>query len=204
MGKFEDKVKELEKTEPYYFNEENFSRKNSALDFFYYYYNFIIKYTNSDEKKVIEDGKTLVNKDSEKYGIFETSIGPKCIVPKPNNVGDDLKSIELLTKFAYYISHNKTLKYDISSDVIPAFNQYHFLYENDRDLLDIYMLYKKNIAIKVAHTKDINNKEENLKKIYSYLVLEKRKKDYDIRYLNYINCNYKNVPKTLRYNDYSI
>lgn len=204
MGKFEDKVKELEKTEIFHFNEENFARKNSALDFFYYYYNTIINYTDSNIKKVLEEGKTLVDRDSEKYGIFETSVGPKCIIPKPNTVGDNLKSIELLTIFTQYISHDKTLKYDISNDVIPTFNQYHYLYENNRDLLDIYILYKKYIAIRVAHTKDIKEKEENLKKIYSYLVLLKRKKDYDIKYLNYINSNYKNVPKTLRYNGYSI
>ncbi len=203
MNNFEVKTKLLEENDLIYFNRENFETKADKQGLEEYTNNILYKYAK-DKKKEIENTKEISKKRNQICGMYDTINGTKFFVPRVVTTNDEIKYIEILTKMINYKTHSDTVKYGISTEVIPTFNVYDYLIKYHKNLEQLYLLYKRSVAIRNAKEANIEKKRMNMPLIYSYLLLEERKENYNIDELNKINATVDNEEKALVLKNYKI
>ena len=116
-------------------------------------------------------------------GIYENSNTIICNIPKRKTLFDEMICIHELTHLisALKVNMNHYSKY---KEIVPYFNEYNYLKIIDINLANEYELFRFNTAIKSAKCKE---NEDYLSYIIAYLVLQKRKNNYNINKLNKIN-----------------
>lgn len=158
-----------------------------------YYLNYVLfRYLkNSLEiKKHIEE-ETLIDAE-ENAGIYLNNNSEVfCIVPKKRTVFDEIISIHEITHLINYLNNENayTSKY---SEVIPFFNEYNYLSMIDLKYKSVYEKFRFYSA---------NNINNNY--YFAYLILQKRKYDYNINFLNKVNSQEKNIEKKLIKHNYT-
>lgn len=185
------------KNEESKFDENKFNIKNNNYKLYGYVNNIILKNKYNTISKYINE-KELNGDYSYAFLYRDKTNTPKINVPKRHILFDELVYIHELTHLVNEL--NNEPKYTISQEVIPYFNEYEYLKRNYNYLLKNFLELKKKIII------DYNKNNNDYKidtYIYAYLLLLKRKDDYNIYLLNHINKE-KNYENKLIKKDYKL
>lgn len=176
-------------------DKKNFYLPNNENRYVEYLYQYLFKYLT---KYNIFDHVYQVKLDDDyKFaGVYVSSNGVSCIIPKRNNLYDEMICIHELTHLINVISSSKNnnSKYD---EIIPYFNEYHYLKLINDDLAFAFEDFRYCELSKIDSQKD--NFTNHL---YAYSTLVRRKNDYNINELNKINSSDVELQKELKLKGY--
>ena len=185
------------------FNIENLYSPADPMRYNNYIINYVLKYF--DNLKSINDYYQERNlKGHNSFaGVFRNNVEISCVIPKRQTLFDEIVCIHELTHLVSELSNNLDSCYCLK-EVIPFFNEYHYLLSIHEFFAKQYEILRLNTAIKAAKNITKDNYVNSLCYINAYLVLENRKEDYDIEKLNKINGSKKNLEKKLILKGYTI
>lgn len=137
------------------------------------------------------------------YGIFTKGNNVSCIIPKRESLFDEMACIHELTHLISKLNNNLN-DGSMYNEVIPYFNEYDYLKSIHHFYSDLYEILRYNSTVKAAKEINEENKEKAISYIYAYMVLMKRKTNYNIKELNKINSKSKDAEKKLILKGYTI
>ena len=178
------------------FNIENLYSPANQKRYNDYLINYVFKYYNN--LKMINDYYLEKKLKGNNYfaGIFRNNKELSCVIPIRQTLFDEIVCIHELTHLVSELKNNMNEDSNYS-EIIPYFNEYEYLKSIHEFFAKQYEIFRLNTAIKAA--KEL--KDDNISKAYShiaaYMILEKRKKNYDIKKLNKINATSKDVENKL-------
>ena len=203
MDKIEKKIEEFQNMNYVDFNIENLYSPANNERYNQYLINYVFKYYN--DLKSINDYYVEKNLNGKNYfaGVFRNNVELSCVIPKRQTLFDEIVCIHELTHLVNELKNNISYNSEYK-EIIPYFNEYHYLINIHEFFAKQYEILRLNTAIKAA--KDINddNYLESIAYINAYCALEKRKNDYNIKKLNKINSTSKDIEKKLILKGYTI
>ena len=190
----------LKKIELPDFNEENFFLEQDNDRYLNFLNNVVLKYVEDKDELMSHVEEKNIGNNRHFAGIFN-SKDVTCIVPKRNNLFDEMISIHEITHLVNYLNYQKN-ENALTKEVIPYFNEYDYLSRIHDFYKDYYEKYRLYTAIRAAKSMHDDNKDEYLPYIYAYFLLSTKKDIYDINSLNKINTK-KNLDKSLKLKGYT-
>ena len=200
MMYFFNYLEELENTNIIYFNIENLYVKSNYDNFDEFKNNLLLKYYKKYNKDELVKEENITYKNMENpyeeasYKYIDSNM--EIVLPKRYRLIDELASINTITKCINLKSKEKEA---LEGTIIPRFNELEYIKRYHPELIDLYYLYLRHIAIdqsKKIDGKNMKLDKKRLELILATYVIENNKK-YDIKSLNKINANKKDLKMQL-------
>ena len=203
MDKIKEEIEKLKNTKYTYINLESFKLYANQKRYNDYLINYLFKYYKDINKINNYCQEEDLNGNNYFAGIFGDDKNMSCIIPKRKTLFDEMVCIHELTHLISNLKEN-TNDYSMYNEVIAYFNEYNYLKSIHHFYSDLYETYRLNTAINASKKINDCSYSNALSHIIAYLILKKRKEDYNIKELNKINSSSNTLEKKLISKGYTI
>ena len=165
------------------YNKENFYTKDEPLRYATYVNRYLFSNV-SDVSRIINSVRTTsIGSEFNLAGVYFNDNEVSCVIPERKCLLDEMICIHELTHLINYLEsgNNNCSIYD---EVIPFFNEYDYAKKIHPFYGKCYEQFRFNKAVNAAKnigSNDFDYYKDAIKAIYAYLLLNKKKDDYDIK-----------------------